>query len=120
MPELFLLLFLPPLTDLDRFPPHEDVRQMCIANKTYIKGLEAMQGQDCPANWGEWNDLINEAEELYRIYDALYDAQSTNLPAERRREYLQDLRDLLGVENYDMGVLPGHLPFHRFREIRRR
>ena len=60
------------------------------------------------------DDALAEADQLYRVWDAVRDAKSEFYYVSVRREALARLRQAIGPEDYARGVLPPHVPVWRF------
>jgi hypothetical protein len=102
----------PPLGDAQRFPCREMVCEMLSFNRAYHHTL-AVQKEALGSRDGV-DDALAEADQLYRVWDAVRDAKSEFYYVSVRREALARLRQAIGPEDYARGVLPPHVPVWRF------
>jgi hypothetical protein len=102
----------PPLADAQRFPPRDTICEMLSFNRDYHRNLslrrQAQGGRD------GLDEALDEADQLYRVWDAVRDARSEFYYVCVRREALAKLRQVLGPDAYARGVLPPHVPLWRF------
>lgn len=104
-----------PAAELARFPPREAVLAARRFNREYAAHLRhrlALQ----PHYAEVIRAALGETEALYRIWDALDDAQIMQ-SAECRWAALSQLRELLGEPAYTLGRMPPPVPLGRFQEI---
>lgn len=114
-------LRLPPLSDLDNFPPADQVgaelswhwqcRRQVDFRLTFAGGEDA-----------ELTRTLQDYQQLYVAWDALRDAQTGPLEESGQnqswcRSRLADLRDLIGPAAYCQGRMPPSVPLWRFQRI---
>lgn len=103
--------------DLSRFPGPQTVAAARTFNVAYRTNLLFRIDTELHHSW--WLlDALGETNQLYRVWDALDDAQNADCP-QRRLHHLLLLRDLIGAEAYAAGEMPACVPVGRFQEIRR-
>ncbi len=114
------LQYAPPLSDAQRFPSSLDTQDLVDFNWVYVNHLECAVELTCdPVEQQRINNAKSEALELRAVYSALQDAANKEWYVTMRRYALKKLRDeLLGPANYAAGILPPHVPFWRFEEIK--
>jgi hypothetical protein len=106
----------PPLHDSDRFPDRATVTEMLTFNRAYRKQMETRLAAE-PVHWWEFQEMVNEADRLYQIWDSIRDARCGYYYVTVRRQALKKLQDALGLEAYYDGRLPPHVPLWRFQRI---
>ncbi|MBY0461300.1 MAG: hypothetical protein K2V38_28615, partial [Gemmataceae bacterium] len=103
----------PRLVECQRLPDRRLVNDLIRANRGFRKGLE--QRLVWEADRADLLNLaIEEADVLYRCWDALRDAQCDFYYVTVRRAALKKLRDAIGAEAFAAGDLPHHIPVWRF------
>lgn len=107
----------PPLADHWRFPDRALVQDLLSANRAYRQYLECRQKME-PDNAWNLRDQAFDVDLLYAIWDLVRDARCDYFYCTVRRAALNKLRETIGFEAYNAGVLPPHVPIWRFREIR--
>lgn len=111
------LVAAPRLQDGCRFPDKASVGQMLTFNRNYKRHLELMKPL-LPDQSATVRAALNETDQLYRIWEKVYDARSEIYYIPVRRQALQQLRELVGDEAYYTGQLPPHVPIWRFQEVK--
>lgn len=109
---------LPPLGDLQRFPPAYVARDFCEFNRlhydyAYSQFMRAQNGT-LEEDW--WRSTQYSCDRLHRSWLALKTAQEESRDEYARREALGSLRGFLGDEDYYAGWMPPHVPLWRFFE----
>lgn len=97
------------------FPNHAEVVRAKAFNVAYLNYLK--KRRDIETNPDRRILLaISETEQLYEIYDALYDVTSPHYALAYKRKRLKQFVEFLGEENFKNGNLPSPVPCHRFEE----
>ena len=104
----------PVLPDRDRFPPREMAKQAMEFNRAYRLHVQDRQMMELHNFW-YWQEVLEETDYLYHCHDWLHAAQN----GEGRDETywiisLQRLKELIGNDAYNAGVMPPNVPVHRF------
>jgi len=96
--------------DIYRFPfPAAECERRWKASRDHVEHMRSNQPWEC-----EW---IDEATHLRDCWDQLDNARRYFLTSPVSQKYaLQRLRDLIGANNYALGIMPDFLPVHRFTE----
>jgi hypothetical protein len=110
------LLSAPRVWECRRFPDRIAVNDLLTANRTYRQYLTARQPVDL-VHADDVRTVVNETDRLYEIWDAVRDAGCTYYYVTVRRQALQHLRELIGMEAFYRAELPPHLPVWRIPEI---
>ena len=109
----------PMIYEVNRFPMISDLlkaRDMNRDYQTYLKNQLVIEGYNSP-RYNLYSELLAETETLYKAWDYAYTAAQTNYYLATRKKALQDLRSLIGYEDFYKGNLPPYLPLWRFWEI---
>jgi hypothetical protein len=106
----------PPLADLERFPPYDVAMTWLILNRQFRETLTARIVLE-RHHRAELSVVLEEAQRLYDIFDALRDAQRTSYNLTYRRTRLKQLWLLLGPEDYGAARLPCPIPWSGLRQI---
>ena len=61
--------------------------------------------------------VMHETDNLHRIWDLAHDSMCSNYYIVYRRQALRNLRDLIGEQAIQAGLLPPHIPIWRFQSI---
>ena len=61
------------------------------------------------------NSIVCEADQLYRVWDAVRDARCDFYYVTARRQALHKLRNAIGDDAYACGALPPNIPVWRLR-----
>lgn len=96
-----------------RFPERRLVHDFLSFNRAYRCDLVARLAVD-PVHAEELKHALDETDRLYNIWDAVRDARCEYYYVHVRRQSLQLLRDLVGLEAFYNGHLPPHVPVWRF------
>jgi len=106
----------PRVDDCLRFPDRAAATEMLEFNRTYRRFLDVRQQVE-PARWCEFQDVLEETDHLYRIWDTVRDARCDGYYVYSRRQALKRLREMIGAEAYYSGRLPPYVPLWRFQQI---
>jgi len=101
----------PLLGECERFPHRELAEQYLIVNRSYREDLKARIELE-RANQ-ENLQALHEAEFLFRVWDAVRNSRCAYYTVPARRQYLRELRDLVGPEAFYSGRLPPPVPVWR-------
>ncbi len=107
---------LPPLSDLQRFPPREVARanrQFAVTAREYLRARWAVETWRQP-------DLLLQLDEFQAhlaAWNALEDAWLEHYDETTRRAKLAFLRHLIGDERYAAGAMPPPVPWWRFADV---
>lgn len=107
----------PPLSDRDRFPPREVVRQAMQFNQAFAAHclLQMQFYQSDKDRWGYWAQAYSETRYLFHCYDWLHAAQGGEGRDETYwRTSLCHLREMIGRDMYSAGTMPPCVPFRYF------
>lgn len=107
-------IWLPPAGDGFRFGhANDEAIQFSCGFIAYCRGQAELE------SWRarEWEGLISETEELQRVWRLAIQTRVTGAWVLQRRRALRDLRELIGDEAYEAGILPPVVPVWRFRVI---
>lgn len=108
----------PSVMDSMRFPEREAVNDFLSFNRAYKQHLDMAQ-QVQLHKWLEYQQAIQETEQLYQLWDNVRDARCEYYYVTVRRQALLRLRDKLGNQDYYAGKLPPYVPLWRFQSIDR-
>jgi hypothetical protein len=106
----------PRIVDANRLPERALVNELLSFNRTYRQHI-AMSQPAASARGEETRCALQETDRLYNIWDTVRDARCEYYYVTVRRQALKRLRELIGDEAYDDGMLPPHVPLWRFQEI---
>lgn len=106
----------PPVSECERFPDRELVSTVLSTNRSFRQELTERQQLD-PLHSEEIRSALQEADHLYRIWDAVRDARCKYYYVPVRRQALQELRELIGDAAFYSGQLPPPLPVWRIPRI---
>ncbi len=99
----------PPVSECGKFPDRYVCNRIIEGNR--LERCELLQRRDLERDRQElFESRIVELDSEYRILDACRDAWADMYYITVRRHALRRLRDTLGEENYQMGLLPGWAP----------
>jgi len=104
----------PRLADADRLPPKMIAEDMVKANRAFRAKIDDRRALELDRA-ELLNNVLCETDQLYRVWDAVRDAQCDSYYVTARRQALRKLRDSLGESAYARGELPPNLPVWRFR-----
>jgi hypothetical protein len=110
------LRYAPPVSEARRLPSRAVVGELLASNRLYRQGLEARLELD-RVHSEDIQAAKAEAEQLYRIWDAVEAARSEFYNINVRRQALQQLREMVGDTAFYTGQLPPHVPVWRFPTI---
>jgi hypothetical protein len=111
------LQFAPPLAESVRLPPRKMVEDNIDANRAYRKEL-AFRLEVDSVNAEALRAAINEVDQLYHVWSLVRDIQCTYHYVSARRQWLNELRDVIGPSAFYGGELPPHLPYWHFPRLR--
>ena len=103
----------PPLYDQMRFPDRLLINDLLSFNRAYRQTLDNRQALEL-ASWWELNEMVQEVDRLYNVWDTIRDVRCEYYYVTVRRQALKKLRDTLGNEAYYNGKLPPHVPIWQF------
>lgn len=104
----------PRIDDALRWPSADFCRDMLSANRAYAIWLNGHRAVDR----GEWIDAaLEDAAELYRVWDVMSDINSQWYCLTARRQKLRELREMIGAERYYAGLYPPAVPVWRLKRI---
>jgi hypothetical protein len=107
------LLGAPLSEECDRFASRAIVADFVAFNRSYRQDLVTRLALD-PVHAAELREAIGETDDLHRIWDTLRDARCQYYYVTVRRQALQMLRDMLGLEAFYRGTMPPHVPVWHF------
>ncbi|MCS7047038.1 MAG: hypothetical protein NZO58_11835 [Gemmataceae bacterium] len=105
--------FLPMIEEGTRFPERKVTGEFLAFNRAYRRDLQQRLDLDA-AHALHLKVILAEAEQLYAIWTAVYDARCEYYYVTVRREALRRLRDLIGAPAFYAGALPPYVPTWRF------
>lgn len=106
----------PPLADANRFPERAVVADLLAFNRSYRQHLDARMSVEF-VHWWELREALQEADQLYQVWDTVRDARCDYYYVTVRRQALKRLREAIGADAYHGGNLPPHVPIWRFQRI---
>lgn len=104
----------PRMEELSRFPDRVTVDRLIDFSNAHINHLE--KELIFTDRMYYTKELIREARKLNNAWVLLSKSQTKHYYIVSKREALRDLRDLIGKENFDAGLMPDYVPTWRFRE----
>jgi hypothetical protein len=110
------LLDAPPVSDCLRFPPRPYVTDLLAFNRSFRDHLEKCRVAGTTPD-GHFEEMLNEVERLFQIWDAIRDSRCEYYYVTVRRQALKKARDLMGEDAFYSGRYPPHVPVWRFRRI---
>jgi hypothetical protein len=108
----------PPVFDCIRFPDREVVNDMLAFNRAFRERLEARLSVESFGQ-SELREALNEAEQLYRIWDQVRDSRCDYYYVTVRRQALKTVKEMVGNAAYYNGTMPPHVPVWRFAQADR-
>jgi hypothetical protein len=106
----------PPFEDHVRFPDKDLITDLQSFNKQYRAYVEIYAAID-PRCAYDCQQIIEETDRLYEIWDKVRDASMPAYYLTVRRGALKDLRTMIGDKNYYAGNLPPCVPIWRFNHV---
>lgn len=104
---------LPPLEDIDRFKDSEAIYWEISQSNTYYNNLIA----DAMFMLPEEQDIVaylkNRRDNITSAYYQLLYSRNSATSSINRRQYLQNLKDEIGEDYYNRGILPGLIPIFK-------
>jgi len=104
----------PRLADAERLPTKQLAEDMVKANRAFRAGINDRRALELDRA-ELLNAVLYEADQLYRVWDAVRDAKCEFYYVSARRQALRKLRDTLGDDAYARGELPPNVPVWRLR-----
>ena len=106
----------PPLSDLERFhfPTRSQTREALSQNNRY-QCWAKLQGDVLLHHADAYGQAVQEAKQLYRVWDLLDDAYYNGYSEQRKRWALEQLRRL-DPHAYYQGLMPPPIPVWRLEE----
>lgn len=108
----------PPLRDAARFPAKAVADERLAFNRAFRRQLDQRRAFD-PAHAAGLEQVIQETDELFQVWDAVRDLQSEAYYTPVRRLAMVRLRAQIGDAAYHAAQLPPHVPVWRFTEVRK-
>jgi hypothetical protein len=108
----------PALTDCQRLPPPETIRQFLAFNAAYRQSVEVRR---CLRRheWEMLTETLWETDQLMQVWQAAREAVAEEQNWVCRRRALFRLRQLIGPDAYSNGDLPPCVPLWRFELVSR-
>ena len=104
----------PRLADADRLPTRQVAEDMVKANRAYRAEINDRRALELD-RLALLNSIVCEADQLYRVWDAVRDARCDFYYVTARRQALHKLRNAIGDDAYACGALPPNIPVWRLR-----
>ena len=103
------------IEDRERFPSKECCRSMIEFSNEYKTHAIARQEWEI-GKWDYWQMVIEETNTLHDCWDALEDVK-LNYKTEITCDKLKKLKNLIGEDNYQRGIMPPPVPIWRFKIV---
>lgn len=103
----------PPLQDQIRFPDRLLINDYLAFNRSYRQTVDSRLTLE-PSRSVEFNELLQEVDSLYMIWDTIRDVRCDYYYVTVRRQSLKKVRDILGFQAYYNGNYPPSVPLWRF------
>lgn len=103
----------PRLAEGNHFPPRAVVSDKLAFNRAYGENLKRRQSVD-PARWGDWQEVIQENDRRYQLWDTVRDARCEYYYVTVRRQALERVLERLGSEKFIAADFPPHVPTESF------
>lgn len=107
----------PSLTTTSIIPDYKELTRCVNFNVEFAEKVRAIRRLELDMT-DICDVILRENSELYKIYDYMRDAKSTNYNVPCRKYAIKKLIDAIGEENYRDGIFPPNIPTWRFREIK--
>jgi hypothetical protein len=111
----------PSLDVLASFPPQEFIQKGLQFNQAFQKHQQCMRSSYFRnGNWAmveECNNAIGEAKDLENSWQLVEWARDADFIVDCRLDFLEELREALGEEDFWAGRLPPPAPLKYFREV---
>lgn len=111
------LLTAPLVAECQRFPERRTIADFLACNRTYRRELETRLTVD-QIHAEALRIGIAETDQLHYLWNLLRDARCEYYYVTVRRQALQQLRDLVGLEAFYTAQLPPHIPIWHFPALR--
>jgi hypothetical protein len=106
----------PRLVEGNHLPPSAVISDMLAFNRRYKETLEKRQSINL-ARWWDWQEVIQENDRRYKVWDTVRDARCEYYYITVRRQALERLLKKLGPKKFADGDLPTVVPEHSFTPI---
>ena len=111
------MAYAPRLYHVERFTTdRSSIREMLTFNRTYKINISSVR--DTHPNSELVATIEKECDDLWKAWDSLDDAKNEMFSVMRRRHALGVLMKCIGPESFQMGLMPPHVPYWRFSEVR--
>ena len=107
----------PRLEDLARLPGRDEINGMLNFNRNYRTQMEARLVSE-PHKADYYREAMNEADQLYQLWDAVREVRCDFYYVTVRRQALRKLKSLAGDEAFHAGQMPPCVPVWRFQEVK--
>lgn len=110
------LLNAPYLCVSDFLPDSDTLSRNLAFNRQFRQELERRHCVDF-AQAHVLQAVMHETDNLHRIWDLAHDSMCSSYYIVYRRQALRNLRELIGEQAIQAGLLPPHIPIWRFQSI---
>lgn len=101
-----------------KFPNKDSCYEAMTFNRRYKKHLEdKLEFATTSLQRYEIEEVIEETDKLYKIWDLLHDVNTEYYYVSMRRRALKELKIELGDSAFYDGAMPPHVPLWRFNRI---
>jgi hypothetical protein len=105
----------PQIQECYRLPERTVVEDLLAFNRCLQKDLKERLALD-RIHAADLQAALEETEQLFQIWDAVREARCEYYYVTARRQALQQLRNLIGMDAFYTGQLPPHVPLWRIPE----
>jgi hypothetical protein len=105
----------PQLHECFRLPERALVEDLLVFNRSLQKDLKDRLFLD-RIHAADLQTALEETEQLFQVWDAVREARCEYYYVTARRQALQQLRNLIGMDAFYTGQLPPHVPLWRIPE----
>jgi len=105
----------PRLHECFRLPERALVEDLLAFNRSFQKDLKERLVLD-RVHAADLQTTLDETEQLFQVWDAVREARCEYYYVTARRQALQQLRNLVGMDAFYSGQLPPHVPVWRIPE----
>jgi hypothetical protein len=105
----------PRLHECFRLPERALVEDLLAFNRSFQKDLKDRLALD-RIHAADLQTALEETEQLFQVWDAVREARCEYYYVTARRQALQQLRNLVGMDAFYTGQLPPHVPLWRIPE----
>jgi hypothetical protein len=106
----------PLVQDCVRFPDRSVVNEMLAFNRAYRQQLETRLSMET-MGWWDLRETLQEADNLYQIWDLVRDSRCDYYYVTVRRQALKKIKETVGDAAYYNGNMPPHVPVWRFARV---